>query len=301
MEIKDSFQVYLKKEIDKVKGTYYPVHAGFLKRAFIKWTKHRKLHPNPNDEFCLPEVGPSYGIISRYEEEYRQVRDSPGDIAFIKDGVREPLEVEKTRPEGYMILNGHHRWAAAYRAGVDKMPIHIIDMTQEKDIRKMLRNSRNRRRAVLDLDEVVLRPEDDPCLEKPLPFPINRIYRERIRLGVPALFHTLRQQGWDVWVYTARICSLGYIKHLLLHYHTPVTGIVTGTARKGPPGSDTMKEMEELLKTKYDAMMHIDGSMVLCTYTGSRRYEQYPLSGSPRTWSREVMEIIEKRKRHEQN
>ena len=29
----------------------------------------------------------------------------------------EPLIVEKVHPEGYMLLNGHHRWAAALKTG----------------------------------------------------------------------------------------------------------------------------------------------------------------------------------------
>lgn len=297
---KEPFPVYLKNEIDKVKGTYYPVRAGILRCFLIKEAKYERLHPNPNDEFCFPNIGPNYEIVSRYEQEYRIVGNELRGPVFLRSDIREPLMVEKTRPEGYMILNGHHRWAAAYRAGLSKLPIKIVDLTQEKDIRRMLQFSKSRRRATLDLDEVIFRPEDDPCLEKPLPFPANRFYRERVRLGVPALLHALRRDGWDIWVYTERFCSVRYIRQFFLHYRIFLTGIVTGTARKGPPGTDTMKELNRLLETKYDSTMHIDDSMVLFTSRDSRAFEKLPLSGSPRTWSREIIELIEKRKRNEQ-
>ena len=148
-----------------------------------------------------------------------------------------------------MILNGHHRWGAACRIGLDTLPIRIVDLTQESDFRKMLASSASERRVSLDLDEVIFRPADDPYLEKPLCFPLNRIYRERLRLGIPALFHMLNSDNYDICVYTAGYCSLDYLRYCFKHYSIRVTGIVTGMARKAPSGTDTRKEMEALLNS----------------------------------------------------
>ncbi|MBP3241914.1 MAG: ParB N-terminal domain-containing protein [Oribacterium sp.] len=38
-----------------------------------------------------------------------------------KKGWGDPIIVEKMYPDGYMILNGHHRWAAATRLGLKKV------------------------------------------------------------------------------------------------------------------------------------------------------------------------------------
>ena len=89
-------------------------------------------------------------------------------------GAKEPVMVEKTRPDGYMILNGHHRWAAAYRVGLRKLKIKIVDLTTQRDIRKMLENATSDKRVTLDLDEVVFRPATDPYLEQSL-----RLTKER--------------------------------------------------------------------------------------------------------------------------
>ncbi len=294
MKEKTEFQLFLEKEVNKVKGIYYPVRAGFFRCAFMKKAACGRLHPNPNDEFCLPEVGPNYSIIAGYEKDYRIIKDDPSGVRFLDSGIREPLMIEKTHPEGYMILNGHHRWAAALRVGIRKLPVRIVDLTQETDIRKMLDSTKSDRRVTLDLDEAVFRAADDPCVEKALPFPLNRIYKERIRLGVPALFHALRGRGYDIWIYTAGYYSFDYLKYYFRHYHVPVTGIVTGTSRKAPAGSGILKELEKLAAVKYALTLHIDNETVLRTTGGSQGFDEYRLSGSSATWSREVIEVLEK-------
>ena len=237
--------------------------------------------------------------MSRYQADYRSVRGAPDNLRFLDSPVREPLEVEKIHPDGYMILNGHHRWGAAIQAGMPKLPVRIVDLTQEKDIRKMLNASGFDRRVALDLDEVVFRPETDPCLENPLPFPLGRIYRERLRLGIPSLFHMMNSSGYDIWVYSAHYRSLDYLRYYFRHYRIHVTGIVTGLARKGPPGTDTRKELEKRIASRYKSTVHIIESTVIRTRTGSQDFQEFRLSGSPETWSREVTDAFEEMRKHE--
>ena len=292
------FEAFLAEEVRKSKGISYPVKAGFLRRVFIKKASSSKLHPNPDDEFCFPEIGPNYEIMSRYEAEYRKAGSNRNVTQFRDNPIHEPIEVEKIFPNGYMILNGHHRWGGAIQAGVKTLPIRIVDLTQKKDIQEMLRNAVSTRRVALDLDETVFFPEGDPSPEKPLRFPLNRFYKERLRLGIPALFHMLNDSGYDIWIYTARYYSVNYLKYYLKHYRVHVTGIVTGTARKGPASSDTRKAMESMLESRYESTVHIDKNGIIRTFPGSRSFEEFPLSGAPETWSREVMDVFEKMKKN---
>ena len=39
----------------------------------------------------------------------------------------EPLQVNKLKVGGYLILNGHHRWAGVIRAGVPTIRIQVLD------------------------------------------------------------------------------------------------------------------------------------------------------------------------------
>lgn len=74
---KSKFDAFIADEVSKLKGVYYPIKAGFLRIAFVRSVACSKLHPNPNDEFCNPEIGPNYSIISGYEEDYRKIKEDP--------------------------------------------------------------------------------------------------------------------------------------------------------------------------------------------------------------------------------
>ena len=294
-----NFSTFLKEEVSKVKGIAYPIKAGFLRRVFIRKAPCSKLHPNPNDEFCIPDIGPNEGIMARYMKNYRDLMVSGHDPLFEDRSVREPIIVERIHPDGYMILNGHHRWGAACRTGMKKLRIKIVDLTQKDDLQKMLASSASSRRVTFDLDEVIFRPEDDPWLEEPLRLPLKRWFRERLRLGVPALFHMLNNSGYDIWIYTSRYYSVNYLKYYLKHYHVQVTGIVTGIGRKAPAGTDTRKALETMLESRYESTVHIDKSEVIRTFTNPRSFEEFPLSGAPEAWSREVMDVFEKMKKND--
>ena len=288
------FESYLAEEVKRIRGIYYPTKAGFLRQTFVKAVPCNQLHPNPNDEFCFPEIGPNYGLISSYTKDYQKAGNDLAQLPYLDSAAAEPIFVEKTRPDGYMILNGHHRWAAALRVGMKKIPVKIVDLTQKNDIRKMLHATTSHRRVTLDLDEVIFRSADHPFLERQLPFPLQRFYQERLRLGIPALFNMMNRQGYDIWIYTAQYYSLEYLQRYFKHYHAYVTGIVTGTARKGPEGTDTRAELEKLCSSKYESTVHVDNETVILTRHGIQDYEEYPLSNDSEHWSRNVMDVFDR-------
>ena len=288
------FQQFLEREVSKYKGVYVPVNAGMLRRLLVKKLPLNKMHPNPDDEFCFPNIGPNYQIISDYEKEMRQfLNDRQGARIYGQKGAYQPLYVEKIRPDGYMILNGHHRWAAARKAGVSSLPVRIVDLTQKSDIQKMLASSNHDRRVTLDLDEVVFCTEDSQEAEKALSFPYDRLYPQRVRLGIPALFYYLNQNGYDIWVYTAQYYSADQIMRLFRHYHVRVTGAVTGTARKGPHNAEIKDTIEKLMSSKYNSTIHIDRESVLHIKKASGEVEEYPIPADS-AWSTQVIDIIGK-------
>ena len=283
---KADFQKFLTEEAEKVRGLYVPVKSPLIRRIFIWKVPCRSLHPNPEDEFCDPKIGPNYQIISDYEQQLSDLAFHGQKMTFDK-----PLVIEKTRPDGYLILNGEHRWAAALRMGLKRVPARIVNLTQKEDIKKMVSAAKHSRRVTLDLDEVVL-STDGGAAEKALPFPMNRLFKENLRLGVPALFRFLNNKGYDVWVYSAQYYSFEYIRRLFSAHQVHVTGIVTGAARK-TKASDR-EQVEALLKNKYPVTFHIDKSAVVRVDRESGAFEEHPLSGRDDTWSREIMDVIEK-------
>ena len=287
-----AFDEFIASEVKKYKGVYVPVKAGILQRALIRRAPCASLHPNPDDEFCSPKVGPNYQIISEYMYSFRLERQSS------KQYCEEPLIVEKIRPDGYMILNGHHRWAAALQLGFRRIPIEIVDLTQEMDIRNILQYSKHDKRVTLDLDEVVFRPEGDDLAEKPLPFPLRNIYKQRLRLGIPALFHYLNKKGYDIWVYSAGYYSADYIQRLFRKYGVHVNGVVTGTGRKTGENKETRRELEALITAKYPETVHIDDAAVLRIFSQTKQVEEYNLGEGTEAWSKRVIDVMETFERH---
>lgn len=73
-----------------------------------------ELQANPLDEFSNPKIGPRESVVSKYIKQINQT----GKLT-------NPIEVQKLADGGYEIVNGHHRWLAAIRAGLEKVPIKI--------------------------------------------------------------------------------------------------------------------------------------------------------------------------------
>ena len=281
---------FIEEELNHYRGIMVPVKSGILRRTLIWKVNCKKLHPNPEDEFCKPGVGPNYQIISKYESLYRK-RKRTGNgynigITYQEDD--DALTVERVRPDGYMILNGHHRWAAAIRSNKRSVPVKIVNLTHAEDILASLSKTSNTWRVTLDLDEVVFQVRKGDAAEKPLPFPWSLIYKQPVRLGIPALFRFLKRNGYDVWVYTSRYISMEYLENYLKGYHTYVSGIVTGMSHK----SNSSGNLEKILRDRYLVTVHIDRNSVLRVNRGTRSFEEYPLSGSAETWSQEIMDIF---------
>ena len=286
------FAEFLEAETKKSRGSLVPVKASVVERMLIKKAACGKLHPNPEDEFCDPSIGPNYEIISGYVDMI--VREH----TLQPHSWDEPLMVEKVHPSGYMILNGHHRWAAAIRAGMKRVPVAIVNLTQETDIEKMLQTSKHDKRVTLDLDEVVFCSDRDKLAEKPLPFPFSRMYKERIRQGIPALLHFLSKRGYDIWVYTAQYYSYDYIRAYFKRYSVKVDGIITGTARKTKADPEEIKRAESLFAARYAETIHIDNDMLLRTRRDTKEFEEYGLDCDPADWSHTVISVIEGLKDH---
>ena len=281
---------FIEEELNHYRGIMVPVKSGILRRTLIWKVNCKKLHPNPEDEFCKPGVGPNYQIISKYESLYRKrKRTGTGyNIGITYQEDDDALTVERVRPDGYMILNGHHRWAAAIRSNKRSVPVKIVNLTHAEDILASLSKTSNTWRVTLDLDEVVFQGRKGDAAEKPLPFPWSLIYKQPVRLGIPALFRFLKRNGYDVWVYTSRYISMEYLENYLKGYHTYVSGIVTGMSHK----SNSSGNLEKILRDRYLVTVHIDRNSVLRVNRGTRSFEEYPLSGSAETWSQEIMDIF---------
>ena len=287
-------KAFVAEEVSKVQGIAVPVCASVLERALVRKTSCKNLHPNPQDEFCDPEIGPNEEIIRRYEEGFRFIREYAASSSQSREkGAIDLLDVQKIHPSGYMILNGHHRWIAAMNMGVSKLPIRIVNLTTAKDIRRMIEHAHHSKRLTMDLDEVIFAPKGCAQLEKPVFFPLNHVYRERIMLGIPALISYFQDRRYDIWVYTSGNYSPDYIRKLLKLHRIHVTGIVTGTGRKGKADQQEVAELQRQMMAKYTETIHLDHQTILRIDHQTKEHEELSVPGVG-TWAAEVIEIMRK-------
>ena len=73
-------------------------------------------------------------------------------------------------------------------------------------------------RISFDLDEVLFVSPKTHKTEPPLPFPLSRIFQERLRLGAPDLIRSLQASGYQVWIYTSSFRTERYIRWLFRLY-----------------------------------------------------------------------------------
>ena len=281
-----NFDEYLKEDLESTAGLRFPVKATWWEQLIIRKLSPWKLHANVTDAFCSPDIGPSYPIIQKYVETIRH------NQRYEQPVFSEPVIIEKMRPNGYLLLNGHHRWAAALKLNVRRIPVNLVNMTHAADIVKFLERSESDMRAAINLDDVIFCTDESEPAEKALPFPAGRFFKERIRLGVPALSHALHKMGYDVWVYTSGYASTDYISRLFRHYHIHTDGIANGVQRLQTEINAAPQKEREMMEKKYRLTLHIDTDSVVRIHTGTKEFEQEMIESHDDKWSSCVISIV---------
>ena len=281
---------YVREELKKYDGIYLPVRVSFLEQVFLKKLPPQKIHPNPDDEFCSKEVGPSDEIISKYT---KQIHFNQNHNIVIFE---EPLMIEKIRPDGYMLLNGHHRWAAALMMDVKKVHVKLTNVVRLSDIVGQMEKTNRTKRASINLDDVVFCQNETEPAEKPLIFPFNKIFPERIRLGIPGLVYALQSAGYDVWFYTTGYASAEYIRRLLRHHRITINGMINGAHRLNSARDKNMSSVKDLMDKKYRITLNIDMDTVSWIRSETKEFDQIEIPSDGDNWSQNVIEIVRKLK-----
>lgn len=288
--IKTEFSEFVANDIKKYEGVRIPLKTSLFKRILKRWTKCTNLHPNPDDEFCFPNVGPSYSIISDYEKRMKLEMEHGGSPWDITD---ERIMVEKMYPDGYTIINGHHRWAAATRLGIKKAPIKILNLMHEENIIDIIERSKNDKRVAIDLDDLIFVNEAEYPAEKKLPYLADLRYdKKRIRLGFPALCRFFQSRGYDVWVFTSEYCSVDHIEGLLKRYHVTPDGIITASGRIEKTEENKKKRIREMMKKKYIRTITLYNDLMIVVNSQTGDSDQIPLEGSANEWVLDVEKAV---------
>ncbi|MDO4490821.1 MAG: ParB/RepB/Spo0J family partition protein [Lachnospiraceae bacterium] len=270
-----SFIQFIQDDIKKYEGNRGFVKASLLERILVKKQPPDRLHPNPEDEFSIRGIGPNMSIVNNYEKTIRTC------LRFQEPIFAEPIYVEKMLPEGYMILNGHHRWAAAVRMNIKTVRVKVVNVTHEEEIYRMLKASDGRKRVILDLDDVVFAAEGEAY--EPLFFPYSEVYQCRMKLGMAAFLAGLKEMGYDIWAFTESIHSAKYFDEFFRAHNLQLTGIVNCMDGKRVARMKKNKKLEKAFSYQYKQSLTLLKDSAVFIDAETKSYEMLDMDFSGAT------------------
>ena len=123
--LRSSFYDYVQEDLAAYEGKREVVRANLVERLVVRQISPKDMHANPDDEFTDPDIGPSDRIINEYIHQIPELYNNREAI------FPNPIVVYKMAADGYLILNGHHRWAAALKGGLSKVRAVIMNPPKE--------------------------------------------------------------------------------------------------------------------------------------------------------------------------
>lgn len=154
-------------------------------------------------------------------------------------------------------------------------------------------------RVSFDLDEVLFVSAKTHKTEPALIFPLNHIFRERLRLGTPKLIKTLQKMDYEVWVYTSSFRSEFYIKTLFFLYGIRFDGIVNGSRHLKEVQRQNKTTLPQKLPNMYRISLHIDDESIVCSLGRQYGYNAYQLDAPDDEWAEKIISRAEEIRRRE--
>ena len=148
-------------------------------------------------------------------------------------------------------------------------------------------------RVSFDLDEVLFVSPKNHKTEPALRFPFDRIYRERLRLGTPALIHRLQELGYEVWIYTSSFRTERYIRALFRHYHIRLDGVVNAERHLREVQRNRRELLPQKMPNRYQISLHVDDEAVICSSGRLYGFQTYQLDAQDDDWKEKIIARVE--------
>ena len=151
----------------------------------------------------------------------------------------------------------------------------------------------DRIRVSFDLDEVLFVSPQTHKTEPALPFPLNHVFRERLRLGTPDLIQALQRMNCEVWIYTSSFRSEKYISRLFHCYGVRLDGIVNGNRHLREVQRNNKTILPQKLPNRYRISLHIDDEDVICSLGPQYGFRTFQLDAEDDEWKEKIIARVE--------
>lgn len=144
-------------------------------------------------------------------------------------------------------------------------------------------------RVSFDLDEVLFVLPETHKVEPALPFPFCHLFKERLRLGTPALIKELQRQGFEVWVYTSSFRSERYIRTLFRLYGVKFDGIVNGERHEREVQAGHKERLPNKMPNHYQISLHVDDEAIIAISGRDHGFNVYQLFAQDDEWAEKII------------
>lgn len=140
-----------------------------------------------------------------------------------------------------------------------------------------------------DLDEVLFVDPNTFETEPPLSFPLNRIFRERLRKGTVYLINELHKEGFEVWVYTSSFRSELYIQSLFRNYHVYFDQIINSQRHLKEVQRDRRETLPQKMPNFYRIGLHIDDEDVIISHGRTYGFHTLKVCDPDEHWTEKIL------------
>lgn len=145
-----------------------------------------------------------------------------------------------------------------------------------------------------DLDETLFIDPEKISAEPELRFPLNRIYKDRLRAGTVELLCGLNRDNIQVWIYTTSYRSERYIKHLFAHYGIKIDKIINGQRHMSEIQGDRPYTMPSKYPSRYRIDLHVDDEISVYQNGIAYGFRVYLIKENDAHWVTKIRKEIER-------
>ncbi len=148
-----------------------------------------------------------------------------------------------------------------------------------------------------DLDDTLFINPEKCSAEKSLHFPLNIVFRDRLRAGTVKLISELKKKNIRVWIYTTSFRSEWYIKTLFRCYGINIDYIVNSERHKKEVQGEKSEPMPSKYPSRYRIDLHIDDDISVAENGKIYGFKVYLISENNPKWVDEILNQVNKIKR----
>lgn len=148
-----------------------------------------------------------------------------------------------------------------------------------------------------DLDDTLFVSPDEFKTERELSFPLNKIYKERLRYGTISLLNNIREQGIQIWIYTTSFRSEKYIRRLFRCYGIKTDNIINGSRHEKEVQRSKSEAMPSKYPSKYHIDLHIDDDISVLENGRQYGFRVFLVGVQDDEWDKKIINEVERIKK----